>query len=315
MNTQHKDSSLRAGYVVIVGRPNVGKSTLMNALIGVRVSIATPLPQTTRNRIIGIVTEPSQGQIAFVDTPGIHDATDTLNRRMVSAAWTAVEGVHAAVLVVDFASLLHRPEEPLWGLDRKIYDGLVTNELPRILVINKIDRLHRKEELIPIIQKLSELYAFEAIIPVSSTKKRNLDAVKDEIFKLLPESQQLYEADLVTDRPERFTTAELIREQVFLQTREEVPYSTTVTVDSIAEDLHADRLFVKAVIHVDREPLKGIIIGRGGERLREIGTLARRELQRFFNRSVHLELFVRVQPQWTQKERDLNEFGYGEDDI
>lgn len=315
METQQKDSSLRAGYVVIVGRPNVGKSTLMNAFIGVRVSIATPRPQTTRNRIIGIVTDPAQGQIAFVDTPGIHDASDTLNRRMVNAAWNAAENTHAALFVVDFGSLLHRPDEPLWGLDKEIYDGLVAKGLPIVLAINKVDRLRRREELIPIVQKLAELYNFTAIIPVSAMKKRNLQPVVDELFKLLPESELLYEDDLVTDRSERFTAAELIREQVFLQTHEEVPYGVNVTVDSIAEDVATDRLFIKAVIHVEREPQKGIMIGRGGERLRDIGTAARRELQRFFNRSVHLELFVRVQPRWTENERDLHEFGFGDDDI
>lgn len=287
----------------------------MNAFIGARVSIATPRPQTTRNRIIGIVTDPEQGQIAFVDTPGIHDASDNLNRRMVDAAWSAAGSTHAALFVVDFGSLLHRPDEPLWGLDRKIYDGLIAKELPIVLVINKIDRLRQREDLLPVLQKLGDDYNFEAIIPVSALKKRNLAGVTSEIFKLLPESPLLYEDDLITDRSERFTAGELIREQVFLQTHEEVPYGVNVTVDSIAEDVASDRLFIKAVIHVEREPQKGIMIGRGGERLREIGKAARRELQRFFNRSVHLELFVRVQPRWTESERDLHEFGFGKDDI
>lgn len=315
MEAPQKESTHRAGYVAIVGRPNVGKSTLMNALVGVRVSIASPRPQTTRNRIIGIVTDEARGQIAFVDTPGIHGAVDTLNKRMVRAAWRATDDTHAALLVVDFASLLHRPEEPIWGIDRDIYQGLVAKEIPVVLAINKVDRLRHKEELIAVVATLGELYNFTAIIPVSATKKRNLDAVADELFKLLPESPQLYEEGVITDRPERFSAAELIREQVFLQTHEEIPYGVNVTVDSIAEDIGSDRLIIKAVIHVERENVKGIIIGRGGERLRDIGSAARRELKRFFGRAVHLDLFVRVQPAWTQNERDLTAFGYDEDDI
>lgn len=315
MDTQTQDTMLKSGYVVIVGRPNVGKSSLMNALIGVRVSIATPRPQTTRNRIIGIVTDEQQGQIAFVDTPGIHAASDSLNRRMVDAAWEAAEQTHAALFVVDVGSLMKRPEEPLWGLDKEIYDGLAKTEIPIVLAINKVDKLRRKEDLIPILTKLQELYAFEAMIPVSALKKRNLTAVRDELFKHLPESENLYDDDLVTARSERFTAGELIREQVFLQTRDEVPYGTNITVETLSEDLTTDRLFISAVIHVEREPQKGIIIGRGGERLRDIGKAARKELQRFFNRSVHLELFVRVQPRWTENERDLQDFGFGKDDI
>lgn len=315
MDTHSENASLRSGHVVIAGRPNVGKSSLMNAMIGVRVSIASPLPQTTRNRIIGIVTSPGKGQIVFVDTPGIHVASDQFNQRMVEAAWNATDVVDAALLVVEWDSLVKRPDEPLWGLDRTIYEGLLQREIPIILAINKVDRLFKKEKLLPILGTIGQKYQFASVVPVSAMKRTNTRALQEEIYKLLPEGPLLYEEDLVTGRSERFTAAELVREQVFLQTREEVPYGTNVTVEKLSEDLTTDRLLISAVIHVEREPQKGIIIGKGGERLRDIGKAARRELQRFFNRSVHLELFVRVQPKWTESERALAEFGYGEEDI
>ena len=315
MDTHSENTTFRSGHIVIAGRPNVGKSSLMNAMIGVRVSIASPLPQTTRNRIIGIVTRPEQGQIVFVDTPGIHAASDAFNRRMVDAAWNASDAVDAALLVVEWDSLVRRPEEPLWGLDKVIYEGLRERELPIVLAINKVDRLHKKERLLPILSTLTQKYEFTTIVPVSAVKRTNTRPLQEELFKLLPEGPMLYEEDAVTGRSERFTAAELIREQVFLQTREEVPYGTTVSVDNLSEDLTSDRLLISAVIHVEREPQKGIIIGKAGARLKEIGKAARRELQRFFNRSVHLELFVRVQPKWTESERALSEFGYGEEDI
>lgn len=310
-----ENSEFRAGYVAILGRPNVGKSTLMNALVGARVSIATHKPQTTRNRIVGIVTDKEVGQIAFVDTPGIHDAQGTLNRRMVRAAWDAAGQTHAALLVVDVASLVQRPEEPLWGIDREIYQGLQDAGVPLVLAINKIDTLHRREELLPALQTLSDRYQFHAVIPLSARKKRNLDPLLKELFGLLPESPMLYEEDLITDRPEFFSAAELIREQVFRQIQQEVPYGVTVTVDSISEDIKSDRLFIEAVIHVERDIYKGIIIGKGGQRLGEIGKASRFSLQQFFGRPIHLKLFVRVQHKWTERERDLQQFGLSEEDI
>lgn len=315
MDTHSNNATLRSGHVVIAGRPNVGKSSLMNAMVGVRVSIASPLPQTTRNRIIGIVTDPDKGQLVFVDTPGIHVASDTLNRRMVEAAWNATDATDAALFVVDYESLVKRPDEPIWGLDRAIYEGLLERKIPIVLAINKVDRLFKKERLLPVLTTLGAKYEFASVVPVSALKRINTRELRSELFKLLPEGPLLYEDDLVTGRSEHFTASELIREQVFLQTREEVPYGTTVTIEKLSEDLTTDRLLISGVIHVEREPQKGIIIGKGGERLREIGKAARRELQRFFNRSVHLELFVRVQPKWTESERALTEFGYGEDDI
>lgn len=313
--SMQENSELRAGYVAIVGRPNVGKSTLMNALVGARVSIATHKPQTTRNRIVGIVTDKELGQIAFVDTPGIHRATGTLNRRMVRAAWDAAGQTHAAVLVVDVASLVQRPAEPLWGADLEIYEGLQETGVPIILVINKLDTLKRRSDLLPALQTISDTYPFHAVVPLSARKKKNLDPLLQEIFAVLPQSPLLYEEDMITDRPEFFTAAELIREQVFRQIQQEVPYGVTVTVDSISEDVDSDRLFIEAVIHVEREIYKGIIIGRGGHRLGEIGKSSRHALKHFFGRPIHLKLFVRVQHKWTERERDLDQFGLSEDDI
>lgn len=315
MATEREQDQRRSGYISIVGRPNVGKSTLMNALVGVRVSIATHKPQTTRNRIVGIVTDPERGQIAFVDTPGIHQAVGTLNRRMVQAAWDASEQTHAILFVVDQASLTQRPDEPLWGLDLDIYNGISKHDLPIVLAINKLDNLRNRPELLPALQKISQEYRFHAVVPLSARKKYNLDALKDELFQLLPESEQLYEDDAVTDRPEYFTTAELIREQVLRQIHKEVPYGVSVTVDSIAEQPHSERLIIQAVIHVERDIHKGIIIGKKGVHLRNIGAAARQEIQNFFGRPVHLDLFVRVQPRWTENEQDLRNFGLGEDEI
>lgn len=315
MDIVQENAQLRSGYVAIVGRPNVGKSTLMNALVGARVSIATHKPQTTRNRIIGIVTDKEVGQIAFVDTPGIHDATGTLNRRMVRAAWDAAGQTHAALLVVDVASLTHRPEEPIWGADRDIYEGLLQSGIPIVLAINKIDTLKQRTDLLPALQTLSDDYAFHSVVPLSARRKRNLEPLIKELFSLLPEGPLLYEEDMITDRPEFFTAAELIREQVFVQIQKEVPYGVTVTVDSISEDVNSDRLLIEAVIHVERDVHKGIIIGRGGHRLGEIGKASRQALRHFFGRPIHLKLFVRVQHKWTERERDLEQFGLSEDDI
>lgn len=305
----------RSGFVAIVGRPNVGKSTLMNALVGVRVSIATPRPQTTRNRILGILSDPERGQIAFVDTPGIHRPSDTLNKRMVEAAWDATTATDVAVFVVEVDSLLKRPEAPFWGGDAAILESLQQYDIPLILVINKIDRLKKREALLPVLAAINELGVFDAIVPLSAERRQNTKPLLNELYSRLPEGPPLFPDDMVTDRAERFTAAELIREQVFLQTREEIPYSTAVVVESLYEDPHTERLVVSAVIHVERDSQKGIVIGKGGERLKHIGTHARRQLKRFFNRSVHLELFVRVQSRWTESERHLEAFGLGKDEI
>ena len=310
-----QEQSYRSGFVAIVGRPNVGKSTLLNALLGVKLSIATPRPQTTRNRILGVMSTPGRGQIAFLDTPGIHSARNRLNTRMVSAALEAMTSADVLLFVVEAGSLVKTPDAPFWGGDKVVVDALREQDKPVVLVINKVDTVKPKELLLPVIATLGQDPLFKAIIPTSATREVNVDGVRDELYGLLPEGVQLFPDDMITDRPERFIVAERIREQVFLQTQREIPYSVAVVVETFSEMADEDRLEIGAVIHVERDSQKGIIIGKGGERLKAIGTAARMDIQQFFERRVHLDLFVRVQKSWSEDQRTLAEFGYGEDEL
>lgn len=288
----------RSGFVAIVGRPNVGKSTLLNQLLGQKVAIVSPKPQTTRGRIVGILTLP-EAQIVFIDTPGLHEARTLLNQRMVRRARQAIEEADAVLWVVDAAEGVTPEDEAL------------AQELhslgPRLCVaVNKIDKL-KKSELLPILARLGELLPDEDIVPVSATERLNFPELVRELVRRLPEGPRLYDPTMFTDQTERTLAEELIREQVFLQTHQEIPYSVAVTVDRFEEKENVT--VISATIHVERESQKPILIGRQGARIKAIGQAAREALERLLGRRVYLELFVRVQEGWTKDERRLREFG------
>jgi GTP-binding protein Era len=290
----------RAGYVAIVGRPNVGKSTLLNALVGAKLAIVTPKPQTTRNRIVGIRTLP-HGQVVFLDTPGIHEARSTLNRRMVDVARRALGDADTALWVVDAAAGIGPGE-------RKLGETLAALGHPVVVALNKLDAVARPS-LLPLLAEVGAMLPGREVIPVSARTGEQGDAVLEAVLATLPEGPRLYPEDELTAEPERFLVEEMIREQLFLQTSQEVPYATAVVVDAFTEQPDRGLLVVKATILVDRESQKGIVIGSGGRRLREIGRRARLEMEAFFGVRVYLELFVRVERGWADDPRRLKELG------
>jgi len=290
----------RAGYVAIVGRPNVGKSTLLNALVGVKLAIVTPKPQTTRNRIVGIRTLP-EGQVIFLDTPGIHEARSMLNRRMVDVARKALGDAEVTVWVVDAAA-------GLGGGERHLGKMLAEAEHPTIVVLNKSDA-DARPKLLPLMAEVGRLLPGRDVVPVSARTGDNVDVVMRTVIAALPEGPRIYPEDELTAEPERFLVQEMVREQLFLQTAEEVPYGTAVVVEGFSEQRERGLLVVKATILVDRESHKGIVIGSGGQRLKEIGRRARLELAAFFGVKVFLELFVRVERDWAENPRRLKELG------
>jgi GTP-binding protein Era len=277
----------KSGFVAVVGRPNAGKSTLVNALVGTKVSIVTAVPQTTRNRILGIVNRPS-AQIVLMDTPGIHRPLSRLNEQMMSFVRQALTERDLAVLIVDASERFGHGDE--------FAVGLLKEYAPRtILALNKIDRI-KKPKLLPLMQRYSQLYNFEEIMPISALKEEGLTELLDAIEGLLPEGPQYFPPDMYTDQPERFLASEIVREKVILHTRQELPYATAVLIDDFEEGESITR--IHASIVVERESQKPIIIGAGGDMLKQIGSEARRELERLFPPKVFLELYVKVEPHW-----------------
>jgi len=288
----------RSGFVALLGRPNVGKSTLLNRLLGQKVAIVTPKPQTTRQRILGIKTLPD-AQIVFIDTPGLHVPRNLINRRMVQVAERASEEADLLLWVVDAA-------DGITGGDRKIAERLQTERRPLCVVVNKIDQ-RSAAELLPLLAGIDQLLPGRDVVPVSAEQGTNLDALLDVILRFLPEGPRFYDADAVTDQTERMLAQEAVREQVLLQTRQEIPYAVAVTIDKFEEK--KDLAVISATIHVEKDSQKGILIGQRGSRIKEIGQAARLELERLLDRRVYLELFVRVQEDWTTREALLREFG------
>ena len=302
MTPAEAPGGFRTGTVAVLGRPNVGKSTLVNALVGTKVSIVSPRPQTTRHRLLGIATFPG-GQLQLVDTPGIHGAQKrAMNRMMNRAARGAVEGVDAALLVVeagrwtDDDSLAHR--------------ALAESGVPCVLAINKVDLIADKGRLLPFIAEVSEGRAFAAVHPVSAGKRKGLEALVRTLLALVPEGEAEYGEDEITDRSERFLAGELVREQLMLRLGDELPYSTTVEIERFEED--GELLRIAAVVWVEREGQKPIVIGKGGERLKAIGAGARTGMERLFGRKVFLETWCRVREGWSDDEAALRRFGYSD---
>ena len=290
----------RAGFCALVGRPNVGKSTLLNQMCGEKLAIVTPKPQTTRNRIAGIRNVPEKhAQIVFVDTPGIHAGRGALNKYMVEQALAAANDTDVIVYIVEAT----RPPE------RFVLDRLQTRR-PIILAMNKIDLVKDKGVLLPRIEAWTREGNFAEIIPIAAVNGDGVERIVDAVVARLPEGEPHFPPDQLTDVPERFLAAEFIREQVFLFARDEVPYATAVTVDRWQERKEENDVFVDATIHVERESQKGILVGRGGRVIKEIGTRARMEITRLLGLPVHLKLFVRVDPDWTHSQDRLRRMGY-----
>ena len=290
----------RAGTVAIVGRPNVGKSTLLNALVGTKVAIVTPKPQTTRTRVVGIRTTPA-GQAVFVDTPGIHAARSRLNRRMVETARRTLEDEDAALLVLDAGA-------GIAAGDRELASELAAGTLATVVVLNKMDRLPRAQ-LLPLMAELATLLPGRELVPASARRGENVATVLDVVIRTLPEGPLLYPEDEFTTEPARALAQELVREQVFLAMRDEVPYGAATLIERFEERPEQNLVVIGATILVARPSHKAMIIGTGGERLRDIGTMARRGLESLLGARVFLELFVRVEPGWAENPRRLAELG------
>ncbi|MDQ3495876.1 MAG: GTPase Era [Pseudomonadota bacterium] len=299
-STQH-----RAGQVAVIGRPNVGKSTLVNALVGAKVSIVSNRPQTTRHRLLGIATV-AGGQLLLVDTPGIHrQQKGAMNRMMNRAARGALEGVDAALLVVEAG----RWDEE----DTLAHDALRDAGVPVVLVANQVDRIRDKAALLPYLQRASEGRDFAGVHPVSALKHQGLDALVATLLPLLPAQPAPYGEDEITDKSQRFLAGELVREQLMRRLGNELPYATTVEIESFVEDTSTRAgmlLRIGAVIWVEREGQKAIVIGKGGARLREIGSKARLQMERLFEHKVFLETWVRVREGWSDDEAALRTLGY-----
>jgi GTP-binding protein Era len=287
--------------VAILGAPNAGKSTLLNQILGQKISITSKKPQTTRNRILGILNRPS-AQLVFIDTPGVHKATDPLNIRIVETALSSLGDVDVVLVIIDVA----RSDPTSEGLMvRKIKAG----KKPVVLALNKID-LIPKTDLLPIIDRWSMVTSFGDIIPISAEKGTQVDRLLASLETLLPFGPPFFPDDIVTDLPERFIASEMIREKVFRLTGEEIPYATAVAVEAFKEEKKGSLVRIHATIHVERDSQKGIIIGKGGRMLKSIGETSRREIERFLGVKVFLKLFVRVQKNWSKDTRALRKFGY-----
>jgi GTP-binding protein Era len=302
------NKSFRSGFVSIVGRPNAGKSTLLNALIGQKVAIVADKPQTTRTSIQGVLTLP-EAQIVFLDTPGIHKADTPLNKRLMNAVRASLDERDLLLFVADAA-------RPFEEEDRRAVDLARKAETPVVLVLNKVDLLKEKARLLPLIEQYKAAYEFVEFVPVSAARGAGLDDLRRVILDRLPEGPAYFPEDYVTDQPERFLAAELVREKVLLATRKEVPHSVTVTVDHWEETPRITRIY--ATIRVEREGQKPIVIGANGSMLKRIGTLARMEMEKLFGVKIFLDLHVRVQPGWREQRAFLDALDWrtmaGEDD-
>jgi GTP-binding protein Era len=291
----------KSGFISILGRPNVGKSTLFNRFLGDKVAIVAEKPQTTRNRILGIKNVEG-GQLIFLDTPGIHPGRSELNRRMVRTAIASGRDTEVILLLIEATA-------PRFERDREMIEPLRGSSGTPFLVINKIDLVKRKH-LLPIMDRYQTLHPFREILPVSAMTGEGIDILLDEILKVLPEFPPYYPEDMVTDQTERFWVSEIIREKVIRQSYQEIPYSTAVTIEAFKEHSEKNLVVIQGTIHVERESQKKILIGKDGQRMRKIGEAARKEVEALLGIRVFLELWVSVERNWTQDPRALNRLGY-----
>jgi GTP-binding protein Era len=294
-------AGFHSGFVALVGPPNAGKSTLLNRMIGEKISITSRKPQTTRNRILGIVHRPS-AQLVFIDTPGVHRAHQPLNVRIVDTALSALGDVDLVLLMAD-------PLRPDRDAENFLLGRLADIKKPVVLAVNKMDRI-TPDQLIERLDQWSRRFAFQEIVPISALQGTQVDDLLEVMEALLPEGPPFYAPDMLTDSAERFIVAEMIREKVFRLTGDEIPYATAVTVDTFKETQKGKMMRIGATIHVERDSQKGMVIGRGGKKLKQIGLAAREDIEKLLYTKVYLELFVRVQKNWTRDTRALRKFGY-----
>jgi len=290
----------KSGFIAVIGRPNVGKSTMVNSLIGQKIAIMSDKPQTTRNKILCILTQPD-AQVVFLDTPGIHKPKDKLGEYMVRAAENTLREVDAVLFVVDAT-------EDMGAGERYILERLQATKKPVLLVVNKLDLIN-KEQVLPIIARYTAKYPFEGVVPISAKEETNLDGLLTEIKKHLEEGPQYYPEDMITDQPERLIVAELVREKVLQLTRDEVPHSIAVDVDEMKTRKNKD-VYIRATIYVERESQKGIVIGSKGALLKEIGALARKDIEALLGSKVYLDLWVKVKKDWRDRAGVLKGFGF-----
>lgn len=294
------DKTFRSGYVALIGRPNAGKSTLLNHLVGEKIAAVSNKPQTTRHKIQGIVTS-DEGQIVFVDTPGVHKPGYLLNRRMMAA-------VHDAILSVDVIVLMRDASVSTGNGDRFVLDLVKESEKPSVLVLNKIDKVKEKHKLLPLIDYYSHEHKFEEIIPISALKGEAIKTLLTEITKQLPENEAIFAADEMTDQPLRVMVAEMVREKILESTGEEIPYVTAVITEKY-DDSDPKTTKIYCAIYVERTSQKRIIIGKQGSRVKDIGTRARKDIEHLIGKNVYLQLFVKVVKDWRNQERQLDELG------
>lgn len=298
----------RSGFVCILGRPNAGKSTLLNALVGEKLAIISPKPQTTRNRIQGVVHVPSRkgknkdgGQIVLIDTPGVHKPDSSLGRKMMVEVREAMEGCDLVLVIMD---VTHKFDPR----DQFALDLVKQSGTKAFLVLNKVDLIREKSKLLPLIEQYRKLYDFREVVPISALKRNGLDMLLDLVIAALPAGPAYFSEDHVTDQPARFMAAEIVREQVLLNTSEEIPYATTVIVDNFEEGARLTR--VAATIYCEREGQKGILVGKGGQMLKKIGTSARFQIERMMGTKVFLELYVKVEAGWRDSRRFVEELDW-----
>lgn len=296
----------RSGFVCILGRPNAGKSTLLNALVGEKVAIISPKPQTTRSRIQGVVHVPKRngkggGQIVLIDTPGVHKPDSSLGRKMMVEVREALEGCDLVLMIMD---VTHKFDPR----DQFALDLLKKSGTKAFLILNKVDLIREKSRLLPLIEDYRKMYAFSEVIPISALKRKGLDELLDLVIAVLPAGPAYFPEDQVTDQPARFMAAEIVREQVLLNTSEEIPYATTVIVESFEEGSKLTR--IAATIYCERGGQKGILVGKGGQMLKKIGTAARLQMERMLGTKVFLELFVKVEAGWRDSRHFVEELDW-----
>ncbi len=303
-NTEIENANYRSGYVALIGRPNAGKSTLLNRLVGEKIAAVSNKPQTTRFAIQGVITRDA-GQIVLLDTPGVHKPGYLLNRRMMSA-------VHEALAAVDLVVLMRDASVSTGNGDRFVLDLVKQSEKPALLVLNKIDKLADKRDLLPLMEWYAEEYEWQAVVPVSARKGSAVDEFIAEVIKNLPVRKAIFGADELTDQPVRVLAAEIVREKILRTTGEELPYVTAVVTEKFDES-DSNIVRIHCAIFVERESQKKIIIGRGGERIKEVGTQARHDIEHLLGgRRVYLELFVKVEAGWRDRPATLNDLGIRE---
>ena len=300
-NSSFSPEEFRSGFIALVGAPNAGKSTLLNRIMGEKLSITSRKPQTTRNRILGVRHSP-QSQLIFIDTPGVHKAADLFNLRIVETALATIGDADVVLIIVDVSR-----SDPTSEVT--VVNKIKVEKKPVILVLNKID-LVKKNDLLNQIDYWSKTYSFEDIVPVSATKGTQIDRLITLLEEKVPKGPPFFPEDALTDQPERFIASEMIREKIFRLTGEEIPYSTAVTIDEFKEEKNGSLIRIHASIHMERASQKGIIIGRKGRMLKSIGEKSRLDMERFFNTKIFLKLFVRVQKNWRKDTRALKKFGY-----